>query len=167
VILGGAYLYNDTTPVLNVSRGAFGELPMGATNVPIPPTDKNFELGAHELYGASAILYQPISQIPKISAGVDVAKTELEIARMEQAKATLQIQQNAEKLYVGLLILQKQKEEAQIKLLLAQRKLYDVESAVLPARQPVPAKQVCAPMWRMKSRICSKSISRLMIITPI
>lgn len=134
VILGGAYLYNDNTPVLEVSRGAFGELPMGATNVPMPPTDKNFELGAHELYGASAILYQPISQIPKISAGVDVAKTELEIARIEQAKATLQIQQNAEKLYVGLLILQKQKEEAQIKLLLAQRKLYDVESAVLAGK---------------------------------
>lgn len=107
---------------------------MGATNIPMPPTDKNFELGTHELYGASAILYQPISQIPKISAGVDVAKTELEIARMEQAKATLQIQQNAEKLYVGLLILQKQKEEAQIKLLLAQRKLYDVESAVLAGK---------------------------------
>jgi len=134
VILGGAYLYNDTTPVLNVSRGAFGELPMGATNVPMPPTDKNFELVAHELYGASAILYQPISQIPKISAGVNVAKTELDIARMEQAKATLQIQQNAEKLYIGLLILEKQKEEAQIKLLLAQRKLYDVESAVLAGK---------------------------------
>jgi len=134
VILGGAYLYNDTTPVLNVSRGAFGELPMGATTIPMPPADTNFDLGTHELYGASAILYQPISQMPKISAGVDVAKTELEIARMEQAKATLQIQQNAEKLYVGLLILQKQQEEAQIKLLLAQRKLYDVESAVLAGK---------------------------------
>ena len=134
VILGGAYLYNNNTPVLDVSRGAFGELPMGAMNIPMPPADKNFALGEHELYGAAAVLYQPISQIPKISAGVDVAKTELDIARVEQAKATLQIQQNAEKLYVGLLILQKQKEEAQIKLLLAQRKLYDVESAVLAGK---------------------------------
>lgn len=134
VILGGAYQYNDNTPVLNVLRGAFGELPMGAMNIPMPPADKNFELGAHELYGAAAILYQPISQIPKINAGVDVAKTELDIARVEQAKSTLQIQQNAEKLYIGLLILQKQKEEAQIKLLLAQRKLYDVESAVLAGK---------------------------------
>ncbi len=134
VILGGAYQYNDNTPVLSVSRGAFGELPLGTMNIPMPAADKNFELGAREMWGAGAILYQPISQLPKISAGVDVAKTELAIARIEQAKAILQIQQNAEKLYMGLLILQKQQEEAEIKLLLAQRKLYDVESAVLAGK---------------------------------
>lgn len=134
VILGGAYQYNDHVPALNVSRGTFGELPLGGINIPLPATDKTFELGSHDLYGAGAILYQPISQIPKIKAGVDISNTELQIVKIEQIKATMQIKQTAEKLYFGLLILQKQKEEAKIKLLLAQRKLYDVESAVLAGK---------------------------------
>lgn len=139
IILGGAYQYNDRLPSLNVARGAFGDsldLPLVGRidNIPMPQTDKIFELGSHKLYGGGAILYQPISQIPKIKAGLDVSQTDLEIARTEHAKATLQIKQTAEKLYFGLLILQKQKEEAQIKLLLAQKKLYDVESAVLAGK---------------------------------
>lgn len=135
VTLGGGYVYNENLPALTVPRGTFGALPMGPTlNIPLPSTDKTFELGSHDMYGAGAILYQPISQIPKIKAGVDVSKTELQIVKVEQAKATMQIKQTAEKIYFGLLILQKQKEEAQIKLLLAQRKLYDVESAVLAGK---------------------------------
>jgi outer membrane protein TolC len=134
VTLGGIYQYNDHLPALNVSRGAFGTLPLGGVNIPMPPADKIFELGSHELYGAGAQFYQPISQLPKIKAGVDVSQTELQIVKIEQARAIMQIKQTAEKLYFGLLILQKQKEEAQIKLLLAQRKLYDVESAVLAGK---------------------------------
>lgn len=135
VIIGGAYQYNDRLPTLEVPKGAFGQLPlytpMGVVNVPMPPVDESFELGNHNLYGAGAVLYQPISQLPKIKVGVDFSKTELQIAKIEQIKAMLQIKQAAEKLYFGLLILQKQKEEAQIKLLLAQKKLYDVQSAVI------------------------------------
>lgn len=139
VIVGGAYQYSDRMPSLNVARGSFGDsldLPLVGRidNIPMPQTDKIFELGSHKLYGAGVILYQPISQIPKIKAGLDVSQTDLEIARIEQAKATLQIKQTAEKLYFGLLILHKQKEEAQIRLLLAQKKLYDVESAVLAGK---------------------------------
>ncbi|MEN6422938.1 MAG: efflux RND transporter permease subunit [Smithella sp.] len=138
VILGGAYQYNDHLPALEVPQGAFGQLPLytptGTINVPMPPVDENFELGSHKLYGAAAIFYQPVSQLPKIKAGVDYSKTELHIAEIEQVKAATQIKQTAEKLYFGLLILQKQKEEAQIKLSLAQKKLYDVQSAVLAGK---------------------------------
>ena len=139
VILGGAYQYNERLPALNVARGAFGDsldLPLVGRidNIPMPQTDKVFELGSHKLFGAGVILYQPISQIPKIKAGLDVSQTDLQIVKVEQAKATLQIKQTVEKLYFGLLILHKQKEEAQIKLLLAQKKLYDVESAVLAGK---------------------------------
>jgi outer membrane protein TolC len=136
VIIGGVYRYDDHLPTLDVPQGAFGQLPLyipptGIVNVPMPPTDESFELGNHNIYGAGAMLYQPISQIPKIMTGVDFSKTELQIAKIEQIKATLQIKQAVEKLYFGLLILQKQKEEAQIKLSLARKKLYDVQSAVL------------------------------------
>jgi outer membrane protein TolC len=67
-------------------------------------------------------------------AGVNVSKTDLEIAKTDQVKATLQVKQTAEKLYFGLLIQQKRKEEALIRLELAQKKLYDVESAVLAGK---------------------------------
>lgn len=134
VTLGGAYQYNENLPALTIPRGTFGQLPLGGVSIPMLATDRTLELGDHDLYGASAVLYQPISQIPKIKAGVDLAKTELQIVKVEQIKATLQIKQTAEKLYFGLLILRKQKEEADIKLSLAQRKLYDVESAVLAGK---------------------------------
>jgi len=135
VTLGGAYQYNSHLPGLTIGQGTFGSLSMGPIiNIPLPAADKTFELGSHDTYNAGATLYQPISQIPKIKAGVDVSKTELQIVKVEQVKATMQIKQAAERLYFGLLILQKQKEEANIKLLLSQRKLYDVESAVLASK---------------------------------
>ena len=52
----------------------------------------------------------------------------------------MQIKQGVEKLYFGLLILQKQKEEAEIKLLLAKEKLKDVESAVKAGKATESAK---------------------------
>lgn len=134
VTLGGAYQYNDHLSALTIQRGAFGELPLGGTKIQLPSADKTFELGNHNTFTSSTTLYQPISQIPKIKAGIDVSGTELQIARIEYRKTEMQIRQTAEKLYFGLLILEKQKEEAQIKLSLARRKLHDVESAVMAGK---------------------------------
>ncbi|OPY84822.1 MAG: Cobalt-zinc-cadmium resistance protein CzcA [Smithella sp. PtaU1.Bin162] len=134
VTLGGNYQYNDHLSALTIPQGAFGELPLGGTRIPMPATGKTFILGDHNTYSSAATLYQPISQIPKIKAGVDVSKTELQIVKIEQDKATMQVKQTAEKLYFSLLILQKQKEEAEIKLLLAKKKLHDAESAVLAGK---------------------------------
>lgn len=134
VTVAGAYQYNEHAPALNIPRGSFGDLPPVLGGMPMPPADKIFEVGDRELYGAGAVLYQPVSQIPKIKAGVDVSETELQIVKLEQTGAAMKVKQNAEKLYFGLLILQKRKEEAQLKLLLAQRKLYDAESAVLAGK---------------------------------
>jgi outer membrane protein TolC len=91
-------------------------------------------MGKNNTYNASATFYQPISQIPQIKEGVNVSKTELAITRAEQDKATTQIKKAAEKLYFGLLILQKQQEEAELKKALAQLKLYDAESAVMAGK---------------------------------
>jgi outer membrane protein TolC len=75
-------------------------------------------------------LYQPITQIGRINAGVNVSKTEYGIAQNEEAKAENQIRQAVEKLYFGLLVIQKQIEEAELKVTLAKMKLADVVSAV-------------------------------------
>jgi outer membrane protein TolC len=96
----------------------------------LPAKDEVIELGKHNIYNAGVTVYQPLTQIGKINAGVRYSKTELQIARTEEVKAGFQVKQGVEKLYFGLLILQKQIEEAGLKVILAKTKLHDVESAI-------------------------------------
>ena len=134
LIVGGAYQYNSNIGELSLKRGMLGQVAVGPISVPLPSADTTLDLGHADTYTAGVLMYQPISQIPKIMAGVNVSKTDLEIAKTDQARATLQVKQTAEKLYFGLLIQEKRREEAQIRLDLAQKKLYDVESAVLAGK---------------------------------
>ena len=130
VMVGGKYEHDSDLPGLNLEKGSFGQFTSGSISLIFPAADASFPMANHSTYIAGAGIYQPISQIPKIWTGVQIAKTDLQIAETEQAKTSLQIKQAAEKLYFGLLIVQKQKEEAAIKLGLAQTKLYDVAGAV-------------------------------------
>jgi multidrug efflux pump subunit AcrB/outer membrane protein TolC len=130
VSVGGNYQYNSNIPQLTIAQGSFGYLPVQLGGSGIPATDKTMDMSKNITYTAGATFYQPISQIPQIREGVNVSKTELAITRAEQDKATMQVKQTAEKLYYGLLILQKQQEEAELKKAAARLKLYDAESAV-------------------------------------
>ncbi len=130
VIVGGSYQYNTNLPSLVLEQGQFGQLPFGGISIPLPATDEVIVMGNHNMYNAGVTVYQPVSQIGKISAGVHVSKTELQIVQAEQAKAAQQISQSVEKLFYGLLILGKQKEEAELKVALAKSKLNDAENAV-------------------------------------
>jgi outer membrane protein TolC len=65
---------------------------------------------------------------------VKVSKTELQIARTEENKTAFQIKQAVEKLYFGLLILQKQIEEAELKARMAEIKLKEAENALLAGK---------------------------------
>jgi len=130
VAIGGSYQYNSNLASLTLEEGRFGELPLGPVTIPLPAKDEVIELGKHEIYNAGVTVYQPLTQIGKINAGVRYSKTELQIARTEEVKAGFQVKQGVEKLYFGLLILQKQIEEAELKVTLAKTKLHDVESAI-------------------------------------
>jgi len=130
VNVGVGYQYNSDNGSMSVPKGALGQYTVGPVTVAVPSAETKLEFGGGTAVSAGVLAYQPVSQIPKIMAGVKVAKTDLEISKLDQARAAGQIRQTAEKLYYGLLILQKQKEEAQIKRQLAEKKLYDVESAV-------------------------------------
>jgi outer membrane protein TolC len=130
VAIGGSYQYNTNLPSITVEQGMFGTLPFGGISYPLPPIDEIIEVGKHNVYNAGVTFYQPVSQIGKINAGVQLSKAELQIARTEESKAVFQIKQAVEKLYFGLLILTKQIEEADLKVALAKTKLHDVESAV-------------------------------------
>jgi outer membrane protein len=130
VAIGGSYQYNSNLPSITIEEGRFGALPFGGMNYPLPPVDEIIEVGNHNVYNAGVTVYQPITQIGKINAGVQASKTDLRIAEAEESKAVLQIKQTVEKLYFGLLILQKQIEEAEIRVALAKTKLSDIENAV-------------------------------------
>jgi outer membrane protein len=130
VAIGGSYQYNTNLPSITIEQGRFGNLPVGNLFYPLPPIDEIIEVGSHNVYNAGVTIYQPITQIGKINAGVQASKTDLRIAEAEEAKAALQVRQSVEKLYFGMLIVQKQIEEAEIKVLLARTKLSDVENAV-------------------------------------
>jgi outer membrane protein len=131
VTINSTWQYNQNLAKLTIPKGSMGTLPLSAQMIiPLPSQDLAFDLSKHETFNAGVMLYQPISQLGKIKAGIDVSKTDVSIARQEEINASLQIQQAVEKLYYGLLINKKQKEEADAKLELAKMKLHDVESAL-------------------------------------
>ncbi|WP_426294796.1 TolC family protein [Dyadobacter endophyticus] len=132
--VSSAYQYNANLGQLVIEQGSFGSLPLGGTSIALPNEEKTFPLGKHHNFNAGVTLYQPITQLGKIKTGIEVAQTDAELARHEQSRASLQIRQAIEKLYYGLLITQKQQDEANAKIKLAQMRLYDVESALLSGK---------------------------------
>ena len=130
ITVGGSYQYNSNLPSLAIEQGRFGQLPYGGMLIPLPAVDELIEMGNHNIYNAGVTFYQPVSQIGKINAGVEISRMELEIARTEETKTIFQVKQAVERLFFGLLILRKQIEEADIKVTLAKRRLYDAESAL-------------------------------------
>jgi outer membrane protein len=128
--IGGTYQYNSNLPELVIEQGRFGVLPFGGVNIPLPAIDERFLLGQHDVYNAGVTFYQPLTQLGKINAGVQYSKTEMKIALSEETKAMMQVRQGVEKLFFALLILQKQIEEAELKVTLAKTKLHDAGSAL-------------------------------------
>jgi outer membrane protein len=128
--IGGSYEYSNNLPALTIEQGSFGQLPYGGVMIPLPAINEVFILGKHNIYNTGVTFYQPVSQIGKINAGVKYSKTEMQIAETEETRAMLQVKQAVEKLYFGLLIVQKQIEEAELKVSLAKTKLHDTESAM-------------------------------------
>ncbi|MCE1189663.1 MAG: TolC family protein [Ignavibacteria bacterium] len=124
------YVHMSDVPTIKASKGSLGLLPLGGTIVPLPTSDLTIMQGEHDMSMAGLMVTQPVTQITKIKTGVNFAENEVSIARHESEKAELQIKQAVEKLYFGLLISHKQKEEITLRYELARLKLYDVESAL-------------------------------------
>ena len=128
--IGGSYQYNTNLPGLTLTQGEFGELPVGGITIPFPFIDEVIVMGKHNIYNAGVTIYQPLTQLGKIGEGVNVSIAELQITETEEKMAVCQVKQTVEKLYFGLLILNKQIEEAGIRVKLAETRLHEVESAL-------------------------------------
>jgi len=132
--IGGSYQYNTNLPGFTIDQGRFGTLPFGGLLYPLPPVDEIIVVGEHNIYNAGLTFYQPLTQLGRISSGVKVTKTELQIAMTEENKTAIQIKQAVEKLFFGILILQKQIEEAELKVRMAETKLKEAENALLAGK---------------------------------
>ena len=129
--LSGSYQYNFNLADITIPTGTIGVIPLSATNqVPLPNEDKTFTIGKNNTYNLGATVYQPISQQTKIKTGIEVSKLDANLSEKEKQKISLQIKHGIEQLYYSVLISQKQLEEAQAKLTLAQAKLNDLENAL-------------------------------------
>jgi len=124
--LHSTYLYNVNTS---------DPFPLSSsTGIPLPIEDKYLQLGQHNTFNAAAVIYQPITQQGKIHTAINISKTDVLITEKEQKKVAQQIRQSVERLYYGLLISQKQQEEARSNLEASKIKLFDVESALMAGK---------------------------------
>ncbi|GAB3573606.1 efflux transporter outer membrane subunit [Spirosoma luteolum] len=133
VVANGFYTYNGVTRDLTLPRGAIGVLP-GATPVALPQQDLTLFKAKHNLFLGNVVAIQPISQLGKIKDGIEVAQTDVALARTQVSQAERAIRQGVEKLYFGLLIARKQQEQAQASVELTKVRLYDVESGLLAGK---------------------------------
>lgn len=136
VLANGLYTYNGITRNLTLPRGSIGVLP-GSTPIPLPQQDLTLFEAKHNLFLGNVMALQPISQIGKIKEGIKVAQTDAALARTQVSQAERAIRQGVEKLYLGLLIAQKQQQQSQATIDLTQMKLYDIESALLAGKTDV------------------------------
>lgn len=130
IMADGLYVYSDRSNQLNIPLGPLGTFP-----IPLPTLD-NLDLN-NNIYSANIFAYQPITELFKVSNGLKIAKNETNTASAETLKAQLKIQQSVEQLYFGLLIAQREEEEAKINLQLSETKLYDIESAILAGKSNI------------------------------
>lgn len=130
VILGGNYQHNFSLAELNIPAGIIGSVPTatGGSQL-LPEQDTQLKVGQHTNYSADVSLYQPILQQAKIKTGLEIDKTDIKISEAEKKTVTRQLTLAVQKLYYGILIAQKQMDEASAKLALAQAKLADATSA--------------------------------------
>jgi len=108
VSLNSAYQYNVNTGVLTIPAGTMGALPIGGSNIVLPRSDLDFELGKHNTYNAGVSAYQPITQLGKINTGIKISETDKAIASLEHTKTKLQVTNAVEQLYYGILATRKQ-----------------------------------------------------------
>lgn len=132
--------YNSHTLDITIPRGAMGVYP--ATG-PIPGADVPVYQGSHTLVTGTVQAVQPLTQLLKIRTGEQVARQDVALARTQVRQAEWQVRQGVEKLYYGLLIAGRQRQQAELSLQAARRQRYDAESARL-AGKALPAQVAAA-----------------------
>jgi multidrug efflux pump subunit AcrB/outer membrane protein TolC len=127
-------LSNETTAVriaekqrLDIPRGAMGVFQ--ATG-PIPPVVVTIPLGNLNFALSTTTIAQPITQLFKIRAGVDVARSEAASARQDARRAENEVAQKVKELYYGLLAAECRREAVRLGIRAGEERLAEARNAV-------------------------------------
>jgi len=132
VFVNSTYMYSHNVGKLRIDRGALGSIPLGTLgSIPIPVDNTRIPISNHHFFTAGAFLYQPLTQQFKIASGIRAARASREAADASVDKARQEVRMGVEQLYYGILISEKQAEEARLRVELAKIELYDLESALM------------------------------------
>ena len=129
VILGANYQYNFSLGDLHIPTGALGSVQTTSGSQLIPGENMQMQLGQHTNYGADIALYQPLLQQTRIKTGLDIDRTDIARSEKEKVKMARELKLGVQKLYYGILITQKQREEAVARFEFEQAKLANTEDA--------------------------------------
>lgn len=134
VTLNTMYMYRFKLGSFALPAGSFGVIPMATGNLLLPSSELSMELGKHNTWVAGAMLYQPLTQLPRIATGISIAKADERIAQLELTQAELKVKAGVEQLAYGLMAVRAQEREAEKRIEVAQRKLADAETARLAGK---------------------------------
>ena len=130
VTLQAEYAHFWEVPVITASAGAFGSIPLNGQMVPMPPGDREVTRGKHDLVSAGVLAYQPITQLGKISTGVDASRVEKGLAEIQAEAARRKILLGVASAWFGLRAAAWDGKRADARVAKARQSLQDAESAV-------------------------------------
>jgi outer membrane protein TolC len=111
------------------------EIPMGALGVypvpgPVPGENDSLPLGHHNFILSTTTAAQPITQVFKIHAGVEVAKADEGVAQDDAHRAENEVALNVKKLYYGLLSAERRKQAAELRIDAGEERLGEARNGV-------------------------------------
>ncbi|WP_158798263.1 TolC family protein [Pedobacter sp. L105] len=97
------------------------------------PVNNGFS-SKHNIFAGQLQAQQPLTQLTRISTGVKIAKTNVELSKQANTKAEWQIGETAETNFYNILISQKQLVQANVNLDMLKEQLYDIQSALIAGK---------------------------------
>jgi multidrug efflux pump subunit AcrB/outer membrane protein TolC len=120
-------LYMNERQNLTIPQGALGT---DTQNGPVPNNNATIELGKQQLFISTTTAAQPLSQLFKIHAGVDVAHADLEQARAATRSAEEEVTLGIKKLYYSLLAIERRRNATSLRIQAGEEKLAEARNAV-------------------------------------
>jgi multidrug efflux pump subunit AcrB len=110
-------------------------IPMGALGVypvpgPIPGANASLPLGHHNFILSTTTAAEPITQMFKIHAGVNVARADAGVARDDARRAENEVALKMKKLYFNLLTAERRKQAAELRIAAGEERLGEARNGV-------------------------------------
>jgi multidrug efflux pump subunit AcrB len=111
------------------------EIPMGALGVypatgPVPGVNDSLPLGHHNFILSTTTAAEPITQLFKIHAGVNVAQADAGIARDDARRAENEVALKMKELYYGLLSAERRKQAVELRIQAGEERLGEARNGV-------------------------------------